>query len=66
MSERLSTRVNQIEKIKYIREEESNLVFLALIFLSFFSFCNLLGHLLWTGSCVTIRMQAAKELAVAE
>ena len=36
MSERLSTRVNQIEKIKYIREEESNLVFLALIFLSFF------------------------------
>ena len=36
MSERLSTRVNQIEKIKYIREEESNLVFLALIFLFFF------------------------------
>ena len=38
MSERLSTRVNQIEKIKYIREEESNLVFLALIFLFFFLF----------------------------
>lgn len=25
-----------------------------------------LGHLLWTGSCVTERMQAAREWAVAE